>query len=221
MADGVRAGVDDPRRIEAARRLLAEAPGEALDRLAALSARLLGAAHAQIAIRTDELVLMTPLRRPRPDALMERTIAGGEPLVIAEPAFLGVPIEAAGALVGVLCVYDEQPYAWTEHDVDVLSELATTVAAELERGALAAELESSTVRLDLGFAAADIGSFDWDLVTNALHWDDRLNELFGYTRESFSDHIDAFRERVHPDDLPRVEAAIAQAVERCGEYEAE
>jgi hypothetical protein len=50
MADGVRTGLGDPRRIEAARRLLAEAPGEALDRLAALSARLLGAAHAQIAL---------------------------------------------------------------------------------------------------------------------------------------------------------------------------
>ena len=86
-------------------------------------------------------------------------------MITGEPAFLGVPIEAAGALVGVLCVYDDQPSAWTEHDVDVLRELAGTVAAELERGALASELESSTVRLDLGFAAADIGSFDWDLVT--------------------------------------------------------
>jgi PAS domain S-box-containing protein len=221
MADEVRAGLDDPRRIEAARRLLAEAPGEALDRLAALSARLLGAAHGQIAIRTDELVPVTPLRRPRADALIERTIAGGEPLAIAAPAFLGVPIEAAGALVGVLCVYDEDSYAWTEHDIDVLRELSGTVAAELERGALAAELETSTVRLDLGFAAADIGSFDWDLVTNALHWDDRLMELFGYTRESFPEHIGGFRLRVHPDDRPRVDAAIAQAVERCGEYEAE
>ena len=71
MADGVRAGLDDPRRIEAARRLLAEAPGEALDRLAALSARLLGAAHAQIAIRTDEQVTVTPLApRARADALV-------------------------------------------------------------------------------------------------------------------------------------------------------
>ena len=44
---------------------------------------------------------------------------------------------------------------------------------------LASELESSSVRLDLGFAAANIGSFDWNLVTSALHWDDRLMELFG------------------------------------------
>ena len=47
------AGLEDPQRIEAARRVLAEARGEALDRLAALSARLLGAAHAQVSIVTD------------------------------------------------------------------------------------------------------------------------------------------------------------------------
>ena len=60
----MRAGMDDPQRIEAARRLLAEARGEALDRLAALSARLLGAAHAQVALITDAPVVVS--RRPRP-----------------------------------------------------------------------------------------------------------------------------------------------------------
>ena len=44
----------------------------------------------------------------------------------------------------------------------------------------------------LGFAAANIGSFDWDLGTNALHFDDRLLELFGYTAETFTPHIDSF-----------------------------
>ena len=228
-SDAVRAGLEDPQRIEAARRLLAEAPGEALDRLAALSARLLGAAHAQVTLRTDEQVPVTPVapRQPRADELCERTLAAAGPLALGEVrgvdgvgSFLGVPIEAGGALVGVLCVYDAGPFAWTEHDVDVLSELSATVAAELERSALATELESSTVRLDLGFAAADIGSFDWNLTTDALHWDDRLNELFGYTRDTFDEHIDSFSKRVHPDDRPRVEAAIARAVNGCGEYEA-
>ena len=62
----MRAGLDDPQRIEAARRLLAEARGEALDRLAALSARLLGAAHAQVvAAHGHEQVVVTPIaRRP-------------------------------------------------------------------------------------------------------------------------------------------------------------
>ena len=55
-SDPVSAGLDDPQRIEMARRVLAEARGDALDRLAALSARLLGAAHGQVSIVTDEPV---------------------------------------------------------------------------------------------------------------------------------------------------------------------
>ena len=68
--DSVRSGLDDPRRIDAARRLLAEAAGEALDRLAALSARLLGAAYAQVALFTDTIVSVTPIapRQPRAEA---------------------------------------------------------------------------------------------------------------------------------------------------------
>src|SRR4051812_7045694 len=223
MEDGsVRAGMDDPQRIEAARRLLAEAPGEAIDRLAVLSARLLGASHAQVSIFTDEQVSLTPAapRRPPANELAARTFAGETP-VPASGAYLGVPIEAGSDRVGVLCVYDEEPFEWTQHDVEVLRELASAVAAELERGALAAELETSTVQLDLGFAAANIGSFDWDLVSDELHWDERLMELFGYSPEDFVPHIDSFAARLHPEDRERVDAAISCAVERCGEYAAE
>ena len=220
----MRAGMDDPLRIEAARRVLAEAPGEAVDRLAALSARLLGAAHAQVSIFTDEQVPLTPAapRRPPADALCAQTFAGVTPELQAPiGAYLGTTIEVEGLRIGVVCVYDDEPFEWTAHDRDVLRELAGAIAAELERGALVAELQTSTVRLDLGFAAANIGSFDWDLTTDALHWDDRLMELFGYEPETYVPHIDSFSARLHPEDRERTEAAIARAVEGCGEYAAD
>ncbi|MBE2320090.1 SpoIIE family protein phosphatase [Solirubrobacter sp. CPCC 204708] len=214
----------DQQRIEAARRLLGEAPGEAIDRLAALGARLLGASYAQVSLFADVQVPLTPPtpRRPPADALVEATFYGQEPPKQAGiGAYLGVRIEAAGHCVGVLCVYDEEEATWTEHDRDVLSELAAAVAAELERGSLAAELEDSAARLSLGFAAADIGSFDWDLRTDALQFDERLMELFGYTPATFTGHIDSFVARLHPEDRARTQAAIAKAVDRLGDYEAD
>ena len=214
----------DPQRAEAARRLLTEAPGEAIDRLAALSARLLGTAYAQVSLFTDVQVQLTPPtpRRPPADALAEATFHGLEPPRQAGiRAYLGAPIETADHRVGVLCVYDEEEFTWTEHDRELLRELAAAIAGELERGSLAAELEDSTARLTLGFAAANIGSFDWDLRTNALHFDDRLQELFGYTAETFTPHIDSFTVRLHPADLPRTEAAIAKAIDTCGDYGAD
>lgn len=223
------AGLTDPRRIDAARRVLAEADGEALERLAALAARLLGATYAQIALVTDEVAHVTAIapRQPAAEELIHRVLDFGMPIVLSDArsdgigGFVGIPVEVGGARVGVLCVYDREPGSWTDHDVEILEELAATVAAQLDRSVLAAELEASTVRLDLGFAAARIGGFDWNLVTDALHWDDRLMELFGYRDEPFVPHVDSFLKRLHPDDRERTQAAIDRAVQSCGEYAAD
>ncbi|WP_246169085.1 SpoIIE family protein phosphatase [Actinotalea subterranea] len=74
---------------------------------------------------------------------------------------------------------------------------------------------------ELAIRAAGIGTFDWDLVTGRLAWDDQLLDLFGYDRSSFDETIEGFSARVHPADQPRVSAALASAIDTCGEYEAE
>jgi PAS domain S-box-containing protein len=219
MAESVRAGLDDPHRIEAARRLLAQARREALDRLAALSARLLDGAQGQITLIAEAPVVIAGEADPGAVTAAMIVFERGDPH--ADGAFMGVPIDAGGARVGVLSVTASEPRDWTRHDTDTLRELAGTVAAELERGALTAELEASTVRLDLGFAAAQIGSFDWNIATGALHFDDRLLELFGYTPETWVPHIDAFTARLHPDDRAKTESAINLAIESRGDYEAD
>src|SRR5690242_10641896 len=122
-------------RTEAARRLLADADGEAIDRLAALAARLLGTASAQVVLFGDEQTPLVP--RPRaPEDLIARTFAG-HAAIPAQGAYLGAPVEVDGHRVGVLCVYDDEPFEWTVQDRETLAELALAVGAELERRALA------------------------------------------------------------------------------------
>ena len=82
-------------------------------------------------------------------------------------------------------------------------------------------LSASAAHLELGFAAAEIGSFDWDLVTRRLEWDDRLLEIFGYDRASWPGTIEAFAERLHPDDATRTLEALQHAIDTQGEYDAE
>ena len=70
--------------------------------------------------------------------------------------------------------------------------------------------------------AAGVGTFDWNLVTGDLVWDDRLVALFGYDDgEDFDGRIEGFFRRIHPDDLPRVNGAIETALAERGEYDAE
>ncbi len=83
------------------------------------------------------------------------------------------------------------------------------------------EAAATRLRFDLAIDAAGIGSFDWDLVTRRLEWDDRLLEIFGYDRASWPGTIEAFAERLHPDDATRTLEALQHAIDTQGEYDAE
>ncbi|TIC81694.1 SpoIIE family protein phosphatase [Nocardioides sp. GY 10127] len=137
-------------------------------------------------------------------------------------AYLGVPLRAAdGSALGTLCVFSATPRRWTDEDLARVEQLTGPFAAELELGLLRTDFEAQRVRFQLAVDAAQIGAFDWDLVTGDLHWDDRLLELFGLTRAEFGATINAFNDALHPDDLPRVTAALDHAIATCGEYVAE
>ena len=83
------------------------------------------------------------------------------------------------------------------------------------------DVEATRLRFDLAIEAAGIGSFDWDLVSGRLAWDDRLLEIFGYDRAGWSGTFDAFVERIHPDDATRTVDALRHAIDTRGEYDAE
>jgi GAF domain-containing protein len=222
----------------------------ALQRLTGLAARLLGAPSCQVSLIGEHQVIAGGVGLPAgslgscsPLADSLCTAAAGaapEPLVVtdapADPrvsalppvasgavrSYLGIPLTGSeGHVVGVLCVFGPQPREWSDADVALLRQLAASVATELELSALAREFESHRLRSELAIDAAGIGSFDWDLVTGRLIWDDRLVEIFGYERDGFDETIEAFHARLHPDDLPRVSAALQHAIDTVGRYEAE
>src|SRR3712207_5193761 len=75
--------------------------------------------------------------------------------------------------------------------------------------------------LDLAITAAGVGTFDWNLPTGRLGWDDRLIELFGYTPAEFSQRIEAFHARLHPEDLSRVTGLMQDAIDIGGDFATE
>ncbi|NHC46710.1 SpoIIE family protein phosphatase [Motilibacter sp. K478] len=220
-----------------------------LDRLSGLAAQLLRAPAAQVSLLTDVQTVAGGAGLPAgavgsqgalTDSLCTVTAALGGPLVVPDAradsrvaalppvvtgqvaSYLGVPLVADdGQTVGALCVFDPVPRPWTDADVAVLAQLAASAVAELELAALANEYEASRVAWELAVRAGGIGTFDWDLGSGTLRWDDRLVELFGYDTATFTQSIEAFNARLHPDDLPRVTAALQQAIDCCGEYEAD
>ncbi|SDP23034.1 PAS domain S-box-containing protein [Klenkia soli] len=74
---------------------------------------------------------------------------------------------------------------------------------------------------ELAAEAAGIGSFDLDLASGRLVWDDRLVEMFGYERGSFGETLADFTDRLHPDDVGRVGDAIQQTIDTVGALDVE
>jgi PAS domain S-box-containing protein len=81
--------------------------------------------------------------------------------------------------------------------------------------------ESRRLRFELAIDAAGIGSFDYDLVTGRLRWDDRLVELFGYDRSEFAETIEAFFARLHPEDVERTAEVLQATIDSHGELDVE
>ncbi len=72
-------------------------------------------------------------------------------------------------------------------------------------------LRESEERLRLALEAANMGTFDWDVPHNRISWSRWHEELWGFKPGEFGGTYEAFAERVHPDDLPRINSEV----ERC------
>ncbi|MCM8733321.1 PAS domain S-box protein [Azospirillum sp. A1-3] len=57
--------------------------------------------------------------------------------------------------------------------------------------------------------AAGDGLWDWDMASGAVWYSPRWQTMLGFTPDEVPPHVEFWRSRVHPDDLPLVEAALA------------
>ena len=235
-------------RMAAVRRLESTALGSrALQRLTALAARLLGADAAAVSLLGDVETVVSGegwpgslgVQLPLSESLSAVVLAGGKvPLVIpdaaADPRIAGLPAVVAGrvagyvavpllafdgSVVGTLAVSTRAPRAWADGDVALLRQLADSVATELELSALSRDFEAHRLRFELAIDAAEIGSFDWDLTTGRLVWDDRMVEILGYDRDAFDETVDSFVRRLHPEDRDRTVETMRAAIEVRGEFD--
>jgi PAS domain S-box-containing protein len=209
----------------------------ALVRLADLARRLLGTSHGEVRVVTG--ALPSPTADDGPGASCDdlcALVTGETPLVVpdasADPrwrtltaviegrlvAFLGVPlVDDRGTVLGVLCVWDGSARTWTDADVELAAQLGRSAVAELQLAALPGDYQDTLDRWELAIDAAGVGSFDWDLTTGELLWDDRLLAIFGCGREDVRT-IEDFEARLHPDDVARVRTVLGAAREECATW---
>ena len=94
-----------------------------------------------------------------------------------------------------------QPVRYSGADIDVTERKATERA-----------LADSESRLRIAVEAADLGIWDWNILTNEMTWSDRANVMAGFppgTAVTFEMASHA----THPDDLPRTREMARRALD--------
>ncbi|TDJ68804.1 MAG: PAS domain S-box protein [Proteobacteria bacterium] len=59
---------------------------------------------------------------------------------------------------------------------------------------------------------ANIGSWDWNIIDNSVHWSDQLYLIFGYEPGAVNATLERWYQCIHPDDVAIVEAALEQGI---------
>ena len=80
------------------------------------------------------------------------------------------------------------------------------------------DLRAIQERYELAVAGSAAGLWDWDLASDTIHYSDRLQELLGYEPGEFSNSIDEFWDRLHPEDLDMVRSALGRHLEDRKEF---
>ncbi|MBC16135.1 MAG: diguanylate cyclase [Desulfovibrio sp.] len=81
-----------------------------------------------------------------------------------------------------------------------------------DRKKIESELKKYADRLTLASKAGGIGVWELNVQTNALHWDSQMFRLYGVQPGEFSGLYEAWRSRVHSEDLEQAEGSLQHAI---------
>ncbi|MGZ8181708.1 MAG: sensor domain-containing protein [Methylobacter sp.] len=73
--------------------------------------------------------------------------------------------------------------------------------------------EVETHTLTMALASAEMGSWDWDISTGRVNFNDRWAKMRGYRLERIEPHVDTWESGIHPDDFPAYHAALTAHLE--------
>ena len=117
-----------------------------------------------------------------------------------------------GKVSGFLGLAGVQPReAWDVNLHLLLKLIGTSFSSGLERMRVQKHLKSLQERNDLAMDTGNDGLWDFDAENNRVYFSPRWKAMLGYADDEMNNSPD-WRQLVHPDDMPRVQAAIRDHV---------
>ena len=128
------------------------------------------------------------------------------------------PLRSGDDAIGGVLVLSSPDPAWFDADeVRLLDEMAMDVGfamdvsrREAERTRATAALRESQVRLERAVRAGNVGLWEWSLVSDTVYYSSQWKRQLGCEDDAIAADFEAWRSRIHPDDIDRAIAAIGE-----------
>jgi diguanylate cyclase (GGDEF)-like protein/PAS domain S-box-containing protein/putative nucleotidyltransferase with HDIG domain len=100
------------------------------------------------------------------------------------------------------------------HFVGIVNNVTARKQAAKEQQESDARLRVSEERYALATEGSQNGIWDWDIRTGETHFSARMKQMMGYAESEFPNRVETWISHIHPDDVPRVDAARAAYFKR-------
>lgn len=124
---------------------------------------------------------------------------------------------------GLICLHQcTNSRQWQPEEIGLLEKLAIQVAISIQQASLFEQLQGEISQrqkvesilqkkeetLRLALELTNMGTWDWDLITNKISWSKTHESLFGFAPGTFDGNYQTFETCVHPDDQQSLQAAL-------------
>ncbi|SMQ64496.1 PAS domain S-box-containing protein [Altererythrobacter xiamenensis] len=134
---------------------------------------------------------------------------------------ISIVISVGGKPWGALGLHDREPNHFGKRDLDMLQAVANLISMAISQNQRERMLAKESVTLSLALRVADMGLWTIEPETGAATWDQKLRTITGLGSKTSSPKMDAFMERIHPEDQERIKHLFQQTVDHGAFFEAE
>ncbi|MEP7702868.1 PAS domain S-box protein [Paraglaciecola sp. 25GB23A] len=103
----------------------------------------------------------------------------------------------------------------------VIQDISHQKQIESELQIAKSQAETNTLRMKLANESAQIGVWEWDVVSGELIWDEWMYKLYGITENCFSGAYEAWTNSLHPSDMEASNKQLEDAVAGIGTFNPE
>jgi len=129
-----------------------------------------------------------------------------------------VPIRTDSEIIGLIQINDKRNDIFTYEIIKTLEMIGNSIGIAFARDKAIDKIQIDEKRFRLAQKAANIGSWDWNIISNKLTWSEKIEPMFGFKEGKFKGTYDAFLDCVYKDDKDFVVKSVNDCLKHKKRY---